>query len=415
MQVCLVSLEYPPDTAHGGIGTQTWNKAQALTRLGHTVHVLSCASGPQDGMSTVQGSGIMVHRMPPPGKEIGRELPIYDEAVFRLGYSWSLLRHLHVLTESHAFDLINFPEYGGEGFAFQLNRTSSNWVPVVVQLHGPLAMLAERIGWPERDSQFYRVVTQMEATSIKLADGLMASSRNIADFATEVYGVERAAIRVVHCGIDATLFQPPPAEQRADHRPTVLYVGTISPAKGIYTVFEAVLLLRTRYPGIRLVVVGGTDARTAQAFRSQARAAGAEDCLDLRGFIGDRAALPTIYHEADVFASPARHEVGVANVYVEAMASGLPVVASTTGGAPEAVTDGESGLLVPPGDVEATVVALERLLGDADLRRRLGAAGRRRVEAYFTIDRYIERVLAAYEETIARSRERLARARLETW
>jgi glycosyltransferase involved in cell wall biosynthesis len=413
MRVCLVSLEYPPDTAHGGIGTQTWNKAQTLTRLGHTVHVLSCASTPRADISTVRENGITIHRMPSPGKELGRELPIHDEAVYRVGYSWSLLPYLHRLMETTRFDLVNFPEYGGEGFAFELNRTAQNWVPVVVQLHGPLAMLAER-GWPERDSQFYRVVSQMEETSIRLADGLMASSHNIADFVAEFHGVERATIDVVHCGIDAATFRPARPGGRADHRPTVLFVGTISPAKGAHAVFEAVLRLRPRYPGLRLVVVGRTDAQTTRWFLSQARAAGAEDCLDLRGFVSDRDDLPAVYQAADVFASPARHEVGVANVYVEAMACGLPVVAGTTGGAPEAVVDGESGLLVPPGDVEATVAALDRLLGDADLRRRMGAAGRQRVEAYFAIDRYIGRVLAAYERTIARSHERFARLHDET-
>src|SRR5687768_13976409 len=140
MRICLVSLEYPPDTAHGGIGTQTWNKARALTRLGHTVHVVSCAAGPQTGLSSQTDDGVTIHRIPSPGKEIGREFPVSDEAVYRLGYSWSLIGYLHHVMQTGHFDLINFPEYGGEGFAFQLNRTSWNWVPVIVQLHGPLAM-----------------------------------------------------------------------------------------------------------------------------------------------------------------------------------------------------------------------------------------------------------------------------------
>jgi len=129
--------------------------------------------------------------------------------------------------------------------------------------------------------------------------------------------------------------------------------------------------------------------------------------VELVGFVTDRDSLPELYRTATVFASPARHEVGVANVYVEAMACGCPVVAATTGGAPEAVLHGESGLLVNPGDVEETAAALDRVLGDPALRERLSRGARRRAEDYFATEHYVRRVLAGYERAIERSRERL--------
>ena len=111
--------------------------------------------------------------------------------------------------------------------------------------------------------------------------------------------------------------------------------------------------------------------------------------------------MPAFYQSAHVFCSPAEHEPGVANVYIEAMAAACPVVAADTGGAPEAVLDGETGLLVPPRDVDALTTALDRLLSDAAMRERLGGAGRRRAEEYFSVDRYIERVFAVYERALA--------------
>src|SRR5262249_32999266 len=117
---------------------------------------------------------------------------------------------------------------------------------------------------------------------------------------------------------------------------------------------------------------------------------------------------------AHVFASPAQHETGVANVYVEAMSCGCPVVASTSGGAAEAVQDGQSGILVNPRDLEATTAALDPIITHRDLRRRLGAAGRRRALEYFAVEKYINRVLAAYEHAIERSKERLARLQKES-
>jgi glycosyltransferase involved in cell wall biosynthesis len=409
MRICLISEEYPPETARGGIGTQTWNKAQALIRLGHDVHVLTCAANAGDAPDLVTDihDGVTVHRMQPPAEEPGREWPVYEQAAYSLGYTWSVARHLHRLMETSQFDLFNFPEYGAEGFAYQLNRTRWNWQPVVVQLHGPLAMFAERIGWPPPESDYYRIGTYLEGASIRWADALMASSGNIADFTSDFYGVPRESISVVHCGIDADVFQPPSSGD-GPPRPTVLFAGNVAPNKGVTTVFEAVMRLRRQFPNILLQILGKGDDRLATEFERRARSEGAAGNLEILGFVGDRSALPDLYRRASVFCSPAQHEVGVANVYVEAMACGCPVVASTTGGAPEAVDDGESGLLVRPGDVDATAAALERILADPELRARMGAAGRRRVEDYFAQDRYIARVLAVYEEGIERGRERLA-------
>src|SRR2546427_2932214 len=117
----------------------------------------------------------------------------------------------------------------------------------------------------------------------------------------------------------------------------------------------------------------------------------------------------TLFPYTTLFRSPAQYEGGVANVYIEAMACGCPVVASTAGAAPEAVVDGETGILVPPRDVEATVKALDTILGEGNLRRRMGEAGRRMVEDYFAMDKYILRILTAYQRSIERSLPRLQR------
>jgi glycosyltransferase involved in cell wall biosynthesis len=406
MHVCLVSQEYPPETARGGVGTQTWNKARALAGLGHTVHVVSCSAGPGPDLRSQIDGGVTVHRMRPPGVDF----PVYQTPTYWLGYSWAVLAQLHRLMEAVRFDVIDFPEYGAEGFAYQLDRTLWNWAPVVVQLHAPLAMFVEHIGWPEAGSDFHRVGTLMEEISIQRADALMACSANIANLTARYHGVPREAIDVVHCGVDAEVFRPGEGAWD-DRRPTVLFVGNVVPNKGVEVLFEAVFRLRPRHPTIRLQIVGGGSA-LHDAFWQRIQREGAQGNFQFTGFV-DRAGLPRYYQEADVFCSPAQYEGGVANVYIEAMACGCPVVASTAGGAPEAVSDGQTGLLVPPNDVPAVADALDRLLSDAPLRRRMGRAGRRRVDEYFAMDRYIQRVLAVYEKAITRSRQTLERLRAE--
>src|SRR5690348_203379 len=157
MNVCLVSQEYPPETARGGIGTQTWNKAMSLSRLGHTVHVLTCVAADGPDLRTETCRGVAVHRMQPPGQETGRQFPIYNTPTYWLGYTFTVLRHLHDLIKTTAFDVIDFAEYGAEGFAYQLDRVPWNWAPVVLQLHAPVALLAKQMSWPEEDSNFCRV------------------------------------------------------------------------------------------------------------------------------------------------------------------------------------------------------------------------------------------------------------------
>lgn len=397
MNICLISQEYPPDTARGGIGSQTWNKARALAGLGHSVSVLSSAArrGPDPAVST--HDGVTVYRIQTPGADF----PVYSQAAYWVGYSWSVLRHLSRLMETEKPDVVDVAEYGGEAFAYLLDRTPWNWVPVVVQLHGPLELLAERIGWPAKDGDLFRVGAMMEDLCIRRADGLMACSGTIADHVAARHGVARDSIEVVHCGVDAVAFTPgpPPASPR---RPTVLFVGNLAENKGVRTAFSAVMRLRARYPDILLRLAGKDDDDTLRHLLREAAAGGAESNVEYAGFAG-REQLPGFYRSADVFCSPAQFESGVANTYIEAMACGCPVVASTSGGATEAVIEGRTGHLVPPGDVDATTIALDRILGNPELRKAMGADARRRVDEYFAMDRYIERVLAVYRRAMERS------------
>jgi glycogen(starch) synthase len=406
MRICLVSQEYPPETARGGIGTQTWNKAHTLVRLGHTVHVLSCSRTSGLDLRTEIEDGVTLHRMCPPGEEPGRDFPVYASATYAVGYTWNILRHLHRSMRTTEFDIIDFAEYGAEGFAYQLDRTLWNWAPVVVQLHAPLAMLAERVNWPPKDSDFYRVGTFMEGISIERADALMACSANIADFTADFYGVPRESIDIVHCGVKAETFRPGEEQKSAGHRPTVLFVGNIARNKGVTTVVSAVLRLRSKYPNIRLQILGTGDDGLREDLQRWAHRSGAEPNVEFHGFV-EHSGLPDFYRRANVFCSPALYEGGVANVYLEAMACGCPVVASFAGAAPEAVTDGETGLLVPPEDEGAVVTALDQILGNEVLARQMGEAARRRVEDYFAMDKYIVRVLKNYQRAIECSRKKL--------
>jgi glycosyltransferase involved in cell wall biosynthesis len=159
--------------------------------------------------------------------------------------------------------------------------------------------------------------------------------------------------------------------------PGVLYAGRLSPEKGIED-------LLTVAGGLHLVVAGDGP------LRSQVPQA--------LGML-PREELSRLYGQAAVVVFPSRRD-GFPVACAEAMAHGRPVVATAVGGLPDMVVDGETGLLVPPGDARALRAAIDRLLADADLRRRLGAAGRERIASLSSWERVIDDTLAAYETAV---------------
>jgi phosphatidylinositol alpha-1,6-mannosyltransferase len=210
----------------------------------------------------------------------------------------------------------------------------------------------------------------------------------------------------VHCGVDVEAFRDGSENERDGDRPTVLFVGNIADNKGVKTLLAAVLRLRSKYPDIRLQILGTGDDDLREDLRRWAQRSGADANVEFHGFV-ERSDLPDFYRRANVFCSPASYEGGVANVYLEAMACACPVVASVAGAAPEAVVNGETGVLVPPGDENAVAAALDQVLGNRILARQMGEAARRRVGDYFAMDKYIVRVLANYQKAIERSRKKL--------
>jgi glycosyltransferase involved in cell wall biosynthesis len=162
-------------------------------------------------------------------------------------------------------------------------------------------------------------------------------------------------------------------------------IGRFSAQKRHPVLLEAL----TRLPSgsFRLSIVGGVDA----TIEERVAALGLSGSVTWPGFVSDKAA---IYRDLDIVVAPAVDE-GFGMTVVEAGAHGLPVVAARSGAFPEVVRDGETGLLVPPDDPEALAKALQRLIADADLRRRLGDAARAHVAKDFTVERMADRFVAA--------------------
>ncbi|HOX22858.1 MAG TPA: glycosyltransferase family 4 protein [Elusimicrobiales bacterium] len=170
-----------------------------------------------------------------------------------------------------------------------------------------------------------------------------------------------------------------------------LFVGNLTqqPAKGLDVLLKAWPQVPRDCPGAELRIVGGGDSAPYQEF---AAALGVAESVR---FFGAASELDRVYSEAAVFLLPSRRE-GMPNALLEAMAHGLPCVASAIPGMEELVEDGRTGLLVPPEDAQALAVALMRLLKDPELSRRLGEAARLRAVELFSMETISARYGAAY-------------------
>jgi glycosyltransferase involved in cell wall biosynthesis len=232
--------------------------------------------------------------------------------------------------------------------------------PVVAQVWGTDVALARRVPWAARS--LFRRTAAVVAPSAELArDAKRLGARDV---------------RVIPSGTDVPSSVPSP-----DDPPHVLYAGRLSREKGILDLVDAAR-------GVQLVVAGDGP---------------------LRGRVPDALGmlphdeLVREYGRAAVVACPS-HREGFGVVCAEAMAHGRPVVASAVGGLLDLVVDGETGVLVPPGDVPALRAALERLLGDEELRAGMGAAARERIRERFSWERVTDATIELYDEVLLRAR-----------
>jgi glycosyltransferase involved in cell wall biosynthesis len=179
-------------------------------------------------------------------------------------------------------------------------------------------------------------------------------------------------LRIVHCGIQPALYRAGGGAGGEGH---VVFVGRLDPVKGVTLLLEAFAAVKARHPKARLTVAGDGPARSR--LEARARDLGLE--VAFPGYL-DEAQVADLLASAAMLVLPSFAE-GLPVVLMEALASRIPVIATQVAGVSELVVDGVSGLIVPPGDVAGLARAMDRLLGDPDLRARMGEAGRARVEA----------------------------------
>jgi glycosyltransferase involved in cell wall biosynthesis len=299
--------------------------------------------------------------------------------------------------------------------AWRLARIIRDLRPEVVHAHDPhavaMAALARSVGRPEpaprlvasRRVDFRIRQNAFSRWKYRQVDAFICASECIRQMLI-ADGVEPERAVTVHEGVDIEhVDAAPPADVHAAFwlphgAPIVGNIAALVPHKGQRYLVEAAGLVVRRMPDVRFLILGEGELRgpLEQAVRRQQL----ERHVIFAGFRPDAISLLKGF---DLFVMSSVTE-GLGTSLLDAMAAWRPVVATRTGGIPEVVVDGETGLLVPPRDPRALAEAIIRLLGDEALRHTFGRAGRQRVERHFSAERMVAATLAVYESLAGRNR-----------
>lgn len=234
----------------------------------------------------------------------------------------------------------------------------------------------------------------------KSSSAILTNARMIRDGLVAEEGLPAEKVRVIHNGVDLDRFHAAPAMRARifpglERAKLIVLVGNMhTDVKGQPTLIAAAPQIISRFPQARFVLVG--DGERRNDFEAAAQVAGVTANFL---FVGRRNDVAGILSACDIAVLPSAAE-GMPNAVLEYMAAGLPVVASAVGGNLEVIADGQTGLLVPPGDSVALGRALSRLLADDVLALRLARKGRELVEQRFSFERLTREVGALYEELL---------------
>ncbi len=273
-------------------------------------------------------------------------------------------------------------------------------LPVVLSIHGrDIYSIAPK-------SPFHR---RLVGNVLARADRVIVASDKVRELMARSFP-RVAEPAIIHYGVDAALFAPgdaaPIGARSSRTGPVLLTVGYLIARKNHRAVISAVARLKKDYPEIRLRIAGSGPEE--EKLRSLCAELGVSENVEFLGLCS-RERVKQLMSECDVFVMPSWDEAfGV--VYIEAMSQGKPVIGSRGEGIADTITDGETGFLVDPHNVDELAEKIRLLIDDGELAARVGAAGRDLVVQEFTWQKNVDRLLEVYQEVLTQHQRRSERA-----
>jgi len=365
MKILFLNYEYPP--LGGGAANATEYLLREYSAIpGLEVHLVTSAIGGEYVREEIS-ERVIVHRIP-----IGKDPEdLHHQSRGNL-LAYTVKGYLFarkLIRKEGDFDLVHAFFTVPCGAMASLLRLEFR-KPYIVSLRG-----ADVPGYSERFPVLYAFVRPLVRIIWKFAAAVVSNSRGLMELAKETR--PKQDIPVIPNGVDIEQFSPG-KEVSEDTVIRILVVSRLTPRKGIRFLIRAMKMLHETHPKqkIELLVAGGGDEEAT--LKALAESEGVSDQVRFLGRVSHDE-LPRVYRTADIFCLPSLNE-GMSNTVLEAIASGLPVVATVTGGTDELVTDGENGYFVEMESPEDLAEKLGRLVADSSTRARMGAESRARAE-----------------------------------
>ena len=421
MKVALISYEYPPDTAYGGIATYVDQAVRMLRDHGHYVEVFA---GTERATRSAEENGVLTHRI-----REGDPVRFAEPA----GAAFAE-RHRAV-----GFDVVEGPEYLADA-RIAVERVPD--IPLVVKLHTPSRLLlrlnyyqrsfARRVwlyGWglrhghastwgyaPEIEGHRANVdrLDVLERGHAHAADEIATPSQSLGDLLRAEWGLDASLLARVpypYSPAQELLAIPVATDTR-----TVTFVGRLEQRKGVLDLATAIPHVLRRHPNTSFRFVGASDDSPERGLDMRdylkRRLAAHRASVEFTGPVAPTS-IPQVLETTDICVFPSVWE-NFPCVCLEAMAAGRAIVASSAGGMHEMLAAGQAGLVVPPNDPGRLAAAIADMLANPDRRRKLAQAARDRLLSEYSPRRIVDLQTASYARAIARRRELGPRAAVPT-
>jgi glycosyltransferase involved in cell wall biosynthesis len=387
-------LVYRGNPHCGGQGVYTRHVAREVTALGHHIEVLSGQPWPQldDPERLVEVPGLDLYRQPDPFRVPRpsefrdsidmREFAIMCAAGFPEPWAFSQRARRILKARRDDFDIVHDNQCLGSGIVGMMN---DGW-PVTATIHHPITVdreldLAHATTFRRKLAlrRWYGFLRMQVDVAQRIPRIVTVSESSRGDIAAQM-GVPADRMTVVHIGVDPSVFRPMPDVARVPGRLMTTASADV-PMKGLSDLLEALAKLRVERPDAHLVVIG--RLKEDSAVPAQLERLGLDGAVEFITGVPDQR-IVELYAEAEVAVVPSLYE-GFSLPAIEAMACGVPVVATTGGALPEVVgRDGDAARTVAPADPSALMSAILDLLNDPEQRTRIADNGRRRVLERFT-------------------------------
>lgn len=397
MKIAIVSREYPPDSAWGGVATGYYNLAQGLAQQGNQVHIICQAVGkPRDYMD----EGVLVHR-------VGTNPKRYS-AIGRINFTLHAWLKLREITKKYGIEVVETPYWSAEGFLYSLRRQT----PLVVRSQSSAHESIKTGTYSgKRELTKLRILSWLADFTAKRADRIVADSKLNYNEVINRLHINPAKIEVVYQATDTQRYKPAPSNLRDELGivsgvPAVLFAGRLESKKGVHILCQAIPDIVQSVPSTRFILVGRdtNSAPDGGSFKDyitkRAKGHGFVENLMFIDFLSaDK--LIQLYSACDLFVLPSLEEsFGI--VTIEAMACGKPVVATCTGIAPELKPLALKGLeVVPLGDAQKLAEAVIAMLSlTEEDKRQIAKENRELVEERFSIPVWVDKMITVYNKVL---------------